>query len=386
MEQVVQQLRRREPLWSELRERRILEQVMAGRAAPSIRRLGWRIGVAAAVAACMVAGLIIGRSMIPANEHSTPSLSPTTSVLALPDAGQAILHAGAKVAIVERSEVELELAQSRGRVRYELKRSLDRRVTVRAAGIAVHVVGTVFSVAIGRVDVQVAVERGTVQVEDSHQMIELSAGESIAVVRTDLDVNRESGEEVSELPVDSRERDTPGEKEAVSTRPRGGKTDAPRRRRRVPVVRPVEQMPLAEAAPHGNAVSPGTEEAGGRVSVVEQGLLQVDALRSEGRFKEAAEVIRQLIEAHPDDPRGAAVLFTLGQVERAQGRHAAAARVYRRCWTRAPNGLLAEDARAQEAASLHAARRYEAAREAARQYLELYPGGIHRRQMADITR
>ena len=69
--------------------------------------------------------------------------------------------------------------------------------------------------------------------------------------------------------------------------------------------------------------------------------------------------------------------FTLGKVERARGRHAAAAQAFYRCVKQAPNPSMGEDALAEAALSWHAAGNSEKAEAVAHIYLDRYPKGMY---------
>jgi transmembrane sensor len=78
-------------------------------------------------------------------------------------------------------------------------------------------------------------------------------------------------------------------------------------------------------------------------------------------------------------------LFTLGRVERARGKHGAAAEAFARCHRAAPHGALAEDALAEEAVSWKSAGDPARARTTAQRYLKQHPGGAHVARMMPLT-
>jgi TolA-binding protein len=96
-------------------------------------------------------------------------------------------------------------------------------------------------------------------------------------------------------------------------------------------------------------------------------------------------LLDEIVQRFPNDPRSSTALFTMGNVERARGNHARAARAFRRCWRLYPSGPLAEDARAEAAASWASAGRRDWAAEAARRYLAIYPEGTHAKRMERLA-
>jgi transmembrane sensor len=92
-----------------------------------------------------------------------------------------------------------------------------------------------------------------------------------------------------------------------------------------------------------------------------------------------------MIASYPGDPRLASALFTLGRVERARGKHAAAAEAFARCHKVAPHGSLAEDALAEEAVSWRSAGDGARAKAAAQRYMKLHPGGAHAARMMPLA-
>ncbi len=357
----IEDARQRELSWDDLRERRVLSQLMdevqAPPLAPARRGRGpWAMAtVAAAVTAVAAAAMLwlvpsrVGADAVPLaltspdlaaiDTPSTPAIphvDPARLVLA--DGSFALLDGAARVQLVEQSDARVALAQDSGRVRYEVAPDRSRDFEVDARGVHVHVVGTIFSVDVGTSHVAVGVERGIVEVRARASTVTLHAGDS---VRLAID-------ETMPEPATS----------AVSVD--------------------------AEAIAHAGGSSPTPPKAVPRPSVDEL-LREADDARAAADAATAAAALGRLVSLYPKDPRAVSAYFQLGKVERTRGRDAAAARAFERCIKRSPDGALAEDARAEAAVSWDAAGDDDKAQEAARAYLRRYPAGTHAARMQRLV-
>lgn len=107
-----------------------------------------------------------------------------------------------------------------------------------------------------------------------------------------------------------------------------------------------------------------------------------DVARRSGHPEDALAPLRLAIERHATDRRAAVAAFSLGRIEADDlGRHARAARAFRRCLDLHPPQALRETAYARLAEAQAAAGNYQAARAAAREYLRRYPNGRHVEQL-----
>lgn len=372
--------------WDELRDRRVLGRIEArldavaeGTAAPTMpmpaqRRRGRVIAIAAAglavAAAVLLAVFAVPWSSQTAEDPSAMSLASADDVgvrpeaepsipleapaeMALADGSVAQLLVAAKVDVLVQEDDRVLLDQREGSVRYEVARNPGRRFVVEAAGVEVRVIGTIFTVTIADdAHVEVSVERGLVEVVAGDRVAELGKGDSLRVpAQTD-----DSMEDV--LIVDDDE----------------------------PLVGDTDDAGQVAVATQLRARTPRRPTSSGADAPSIESLLgQADAARATGDLGRAASALGTLVKAHPRDPRAYSAWFQLGKVQRNRGKHAAAARAFESCWKRSPRGALAEDARAEAAASWQDSGRPERAAKAAQGYLERYPSGTHAARMAKIA-
>jgi transmembrane sensor len=338
--------------WDDVRQRRVLARVEAAvQARAGARGRNRWLGAAASVVAA--AGVVLALALPRAPVEETlavampASAGPEVDVeavalpsipfaawpeLRLPDDSVAQLRHGARVEMDVQSDALVHLVQRSGQVRYEVAPDRTRAFVVDAAGVEVRVVGTIFTVTLAddARRVAVEVERGLVEVDNGERVAELGPGDRLSV-----DVE----------PVD-------------------------------------EVVLLDEEAPE--PVPTPTSRTSRPAPSVEALLADADAARARGELPRAASALSELVRHYSSDPQAYSAYFQLGKVERARGRHAAAAAAFAKCWKRAPQGALAEDARAEAAASWHAAGRDDRARTAAEGYLARHPAGTHHSRMRSL--
>lgn len=357
---------RRAP-WDQVRERRVLGRIeteIARRAdrATKVRRGGAVMAIAAAVVLVIggIAGAVGESSPSTAASASTPDTSapvalaetrqppePSTPdevapTMALPDGSLATLHDAAQVSVDVQTEALVRLVQHTGTVRYEVSKDPRRRFVVDAAGIEVRVIGTIFTVGIEEPRVRVAVERGRVEVEGPNGVSALGAGDELRVPTPEEDLV---------VLLDDPEPSTP-----AATRPS----------------KPDKASGPAQA-----------------VASIDTLLARADTARAAGELAGAADALHELVRTHRRDPRAYSSYFQLGKIERARGRHAAAAAAFAGCHRHSPAGSLSEDARAEAAVSWLDAGKPGRARRAAEAYLQRHPEGAHvarMRRILDRTR
>lgn len=360
-----------DPGWDEVRSERVLRAAMdelrhaePERRAPPKRGL-WIGAAAAAMAAAIVTVVAMGGRepqepappSVPTGDPAVaaalpPSPPPTAeadgelegdSVLRFSRGSSAILQAGAQLAVLAESAEAVQVRQDEGRVRYEIDPTADQAFQVDVGSVRVSVLGTIFTVDRAGPRVDVAVERGRVRVEDGRRTLELDAGEQITV-------QTETG---------AAEPAAPGVTRASAVE--AGPADPPQ-----PATR-------TKAAKRGATPTAASLMA------------QADSARRAQDWSAAAEHLRQLVRLHPRNRRIPLALFSLGQVERARGRHRAAAVAFAESLQRSGRGPLAEDALAESAISWARAGDMDRAKNAAGDYLNRYSNGIHRARMARIA-
>lgn len=332
-----------EPHWDDLRERRVLGELLEKRR--EARKPRWRVRVAVpaaavlAVAAAVVLWVVRPWSGAAAPVAAAPgSAAPAESTMALADGSKAVLLADAAVQVQEQRPDRVHLVQRRGSVRYEVRPDPSREFVVRAADAVVRVRGTVFVVDVRDGAVEVQVQRGRVEVEHAGSKRDLVVGESLRVSTT------------AAAPSDGLPEPDP----PASPAPSGN--DAPGERPGEPVVPSAASLQAA-----------------------------ADAARIAGDNAQAAIALERLVALHPRDPRVPDALFSLGRVERARGRLGASARAFERCYATAPGGPLAQDALAEAAQSWSSAGNDEAARDDAAKYLKRWPRGVAVARMRAIA-
>lgn len=313
-----------DPEWNDLREQRILARVQEEkrRRLASQRPRAVYFVAAAAVLLLSVVGVATYKLRKPA--ELPVAAQPSEPKMLLADGSEVALVRDAQVKIEEQGDELVRLSQSAGEARYDVKPNPKRRFAVRAGDVTVRVLGTAFTVTLANEKVKVHVLRGRVEVDGGGKTTELAIGETLEV----------------------------------------------------PAVRPVE-APVASAPPPVDKKVTGP--------TVEALLAKADEARAAHRYDEAATALRTMIAGYPGDPRVASAWFTLGRVERARGKHAAAADAFARCHKVAPHGSLAEDALAEEAVSWRSAGDAARAKAAAQRYVKLHPGGAHVARMMPLT-
>lgn len=315
-----------EPPWDEVREQRVLRRALGERVARPARIRRRRIIGGAVLATLTVLATIVFFIVRP-----TPTPSVEVATLTLADGSRIRQSQDAQLSVSKQESTLVEISQTSGSAEYEVSPNPARTFVVRAPGVTIKVLGTIFAVDVSGSGVLVRVVRGRVSVEDGARHVILGAGEEWRLVAT-------RGPPPEPTPVESVEK---------------------------PPEKPVPQ-PVGSAAPEESP---------------EALLRRADSLRSSGNLGEAAGVLETFLARHPRDRRVTAATFTLARVERSRGRHARAAELFRSV----AHGTLAEDALAEEAASWQSAGRTGEAKAAAQRYLDRFPHGTHAERMQRIV-
>lgn len=328
--------REQEPRWDELRHRRNFQRIQERRhGEPSGPRFGWLV-TGGMVTAAAAAGLVMWVSMKDEVNTApktavveTPEKSPAPSspaeapAVQLAEGVAATLFADVKVSVLDKADKRVAVGQENGRARYTVTPGQGIEFEVVTQGVTVRVLGTVFDVTSQGKRVDVAVERGHVQVTHLGGVSVLHAGQS-------------------------------GEFYGIAD-------DA------VEATRPTVRRPKPAEPKNSQEL-----------------LTLADQARRDGNDKEAAAHLRKLLRLYQGDSQAVAARFTLGRIETARGRHLVAAGEFQHVQQLAPHGPLAEDALAEEAWNRHLGAEPARAQALSEKYLELYPSGPHRSRMQAI--
>jgi transmembrane sensor len=333
-----------EPPWDALRERRVLAKVVAQRRSPRAHGARWAIASAAMMAMALAVVIAVRSRSASSHMAPTPAASSQESTMALADGSRAVLLREAAVQVEDQRADRVRIVQTYGVVRYEVRPDPSREFTVRARGTLVRVRGTAFTVTVNKDDVEVQVHRGHVEVDDGTRKRDLVTGESLSV--PSLPATSEAG---------------PSELEDVPPPADNGNGNEPSTRGPDPV---------------SNATPPSAYALQS----------MADSARLAGNNAQAAQALESLVALHPRDRRIPDALFTLGRVERARDRQAAAAQAFERCYSIAPDGPLAQDALAEAAASWSNSGADDTARTDANKYLKRWPSGSASARMQAIAR
>jgi hypothetical protein len=328
------------------------------RRAPSRPRRRWLYGPMVAVAAVAAAVLLWLRP-------PTPIATATWAAaeLAYKDGSRSLLEEHAQVQVLEDGAKAVKVQQHAGKVRYQITSRPARRFQVRARGVTITVLGTVFDVKVQRQLVTVAVERGKVQVEHNGKLVMLTSGKRLAMA----------------VPADdpTARVDTLGAREPEAARkPEAAGTNAPEAETNSHAT---TANALSEAAKPMQATGAG---GGAPATTATAGELMREADRARGRADHAAAAaaLRQLIRHHPRDRRITLAQFNLARVLRAQGAHTAAARTFEQC-----GRALRGDAIAEAAFSWQQAGDRARAQAAATRYLDAFANGVHALSMRQLS-
>lgn len=334
-----------EPEWETLQERRVYARIREEIDTKKKRYvpLRWVVLAGAAATVLIVAtALVVMLVRSPETSRQPAAIAkksdvkqPATSPLphmSLNDGSRVYLSAGAKVHVEHQDKASIKLVQRRGKVRYEVKKNLPRSFEVKVDDVRVRVVGTVFTVSATGDAVEVKVLRGKVEVDRGGRTFSLGADEQLKLPRA---LRAEDG----------------ATKPSAKPPPRRGHA----KKRLLP-------------------------------ADLENLLKRVDAARRSGDLGKAASMLRHVLRTRKTGSRKAALLFTLGKVERERKRFLAAAKAFARCRAHAPSGSLAEDALARQALATKAGGKIERARKLARDYQRRYPKGIHLKRLGALLR
>ncbi len=357
LDELIESFRKRmEPRWDDLRERRVLIDVEHTVGQRSAARKARRRALAVAIplsmsVAALIVAYVVGVDFGKRSAASAPSVAAENAVASsqpaprapagtsdftesrvLADGSRLELSHAARIEVRSESQKRVELTQNDGHVRYDVSHVPGRTFVVSARGVQIQVKGTIFVVDIDSGKVSVNVERGIVRVAASSGEVDLGAGDELST------------------PVDQE----------------------------VALDRTAETPPEGTAAPRAPRVDPASVLSASAL------LDRADTERRAGDLAAASTTLRELLTRYPSDRRAPLAWFTLGKVERARDRAAAAAKAFQTSSSLAPDGAVGEDALAEEAVAWAAANNPASARTAAEQYLRRFPNGTHATRMQRI--
>ncbi len=274
------------------------------------------------------------------------------------------LDPGSRARVAVPDPASVRVALERGRATVHVEPGGPRTWTVAGGPTTVTVVGTDFFVARSANATEVGVEHGVVDVRGPGTARRVGAGERVTV----SDVVAASGARTSDaIPIES----LPSAPAEATPAPSGrAPTDA------------VRWRALAKDARHRDALAElgedGVARETKRASDAQTLLELADVARLGGRPALAVAPLERLLELHGRDPSAPVAAFTLGKLELDDlNRPDRAARAFATCIRLGPPQTLAEDAHQRRVEALAKSGDEDGAREAARAYRKLYPGGRH---------
>ncbi|MES1205696.1 MAG: FecR domain-containing protein [Pseudomonadota bacterium] len=275
-----------------------------------------------------------------------------------------------RIEVRDRSASGVKLVLARGRIACDVTHRPGRSFVVVAGGVEVHVVGTRFSVAAeqgaGGARVEVQVERGAVEVQGSDASgvpVRVEAGHSWSqVTRTAALDGTPASPPRAEAPDAAGPPEPPDTAQALVARQQAAEQEPPARPAR----------PARVAASRSRPDSDARE-------LFEMARNQWRA----GRIDQAARTYRQLLEAHPRDPRAGLAAFELGRLLMDHlGDRPGAVKALEQAVALAPDAELREDALARLVGASAATQDPDRCASARARYLAEYPSGVHRRTVS----
>jgi transmembrane sensor len=332
--------------------------------------------LAAAGALIVAASLRVGSNhpVEQAIEVGRPFESADAEVaLALPEGIQVDLDRRSRVRLESVAPEEIRVALSKGSARFDVEPHRPRRVVINADDVEVRVIGTRFRVtrieaatAEDEARVEVAVERGVVEVRDRQHAGEprrLRAGErfSMPAISTGGEVagSRPDGDEDGDAAVAPMNEPalTPVVRLASTTR----------------ISSPTEISGSLATARRAGAASPR--------ALLERAQMAWRA----GRMNEAAADYAEVLDRHPADPRAALAAFELGRIQMDHLADLTAATAsFERALHLAPRASFQEDTLARLAQANDRLGRQADCRRVRQRYMREYPNGLHVARVSDL--
>ena len=359
----------REASWNAGRSRAALAGVHARvRRARTVRRASGALALCACAALAFAlwprASAPVAMKPAPAPQssmpHAAPALAPVQDgrVLRFADASTVkLLDDSAEVEVLVATAERVEVALQRGQAAFAVSARPTRVFVVRVASLALEVVGTAYRVEREPTRVLVSVEQGRVQVTGPEERRLLVAKESAWF--------------------------------SLEQAPAGA---SPRETREPPghhVARSSTREAFLEHARHQRYAN-ALEVIRERPSVVhddpEDLMLAADAARLSGHAAEAVPYLQRVAEQHARDARAPLAAFTMGRIYLFElDRPLEARKAFALTRKMSADGALAEDALAREVEAAARAGLASEARKLAQEYLDRYPQGRRRSQVAKVV-
>ena len=323
----------------------------------------WRVAALSLTAVALCAFLFWRPKQTPSSGAVVES-SDTPVTMQLRDGSSLELAAQTQLRVLRDQPTAVEVELAEGRASFDVTHVEKRSFTVRAATVAVHVIGTKFDVfKVSRpegTEVTVSVERGIVAVEraDRGDQRRLTMGEKwsvwIPAEPIDADAAAEGGD-------DSAETVKPARKH----KPRQVQRENRRARTTVAHSTPAPEERSADLAP---AKAEDARELFSRATVA----------RRAGLMDEAAGAYVELLRRFPKDSRAAMSAFELGRIRMdALDDPQGAADALRDALRLARRAQFREDALARLAIASDSIGNLDDCRKARESYLSEYPSGVH---------
>ena len=308
-------------------------------------RARWVAGGAVLVAVAAAVGLYVRLDTPDRWRDQVLVTGPESMTVALADRSRIVASPYTELVREEAEADDVSLRLRSGRARFEVESVPERVFSVRAGDVEVRVVGTIFSVSLDGDGVEVAVERGGVDVLQGGSVERIRAGQAARYQRARPDLEP-SPEPVEPSVVEPDEGEPEAEAEA------GGAS-------------------LARIRPAETGRAP-TE----RVDSASSLLAEATAARRAGRLREADAVYARLLERFRHDVRAPYAALELGRLRMDELHEPRGAIEPLRLAARG-TGAVAEDALARLVVAYATTGQRRLCEDARDRYLATHPAGSH---------
>lgn len=317
---------------------------------------------------------VVGRG--PLGEVPVISADDRRRHLRLSDGSVLDIRSGAALETISNTGEAVELRALRGRVLFDVHPGGSRRWVVDAGLARIEVTGTVFVVDRAPRSVEVTVERGSVIVRSDRLQggwRRLAAGESLEIRLPEEPEAEPAAEPAAEPDAGHSEDDeaqTEGEDHHAETPSRASWREL------------AAQGEYREA--YDLLGAGGVSRETRRAATMDELLALADVARLSGHPADALDPLERALSTYPTDRRATVAAFTIGRLELdVMGRPNRAARAFERCIALGAPQALQADAYARLAQARVRVGNHGRAREAAAEYLRLFPNG---RRAEDMRR